>query len=174
SGLDLVRTDYGADLVVEDLGRCAGQGAEAGGLELAQEVGDCPSKRLCALPYFERRESVDVDVGYGLLDRMADRQISRPGIFRVDAALQAHFGGAALPAFLDPPPDLREVEIVGPAAQIFAELALREGAELTAEIADVGVVDVAGHDVADHAAIDPLPELIGRSAHRIEGRAAGL
>src|SRR5207247_5588824 len=101
-------------------------------------------------------------------------QIGQTVVFWVDAALQAHLGGAALPSFLDPPLDLREVEVVGPAAQIFAELALREGAELTAEIADVGVVDVAGHDVADCVAIDPLPELIGRSAHRIEGRAAGL
>ena len=92
----------------------------------------------------------------------------------MDATLQAHFGGAALPGLLDPADDLVHVEVVGPAAQILAELALGEGAELTAEIADVGVVDVAGHDVADHAAIDPLPELIGRSAHRIEGRAAGL
>src|SRR5208283_5943184 len=80
--------------------------------------------------------------------------------------------GAALPGFLDPPLDLWEIEIIGPSAQIFAELALREGAELTAEIADVGVVDVAGHDIADHIAVDPLPQPIGRSAHLGEGRAA--
>src|SRR6202011_2206325 len=99
--------------------------------------------------------------------------IGRPCIFRVDAALHAHLGGAALPGFLDPPPDLRKVEVVGPAAQIFAELALREGAELTAEIADVGIVDVAGHDIADLVAVNPLPELVGRPAHRVEDCAAG-
>ena len=95
-------------------------------------------------------------------------EVGRAGIFRVDAALHADFGGAALPGLLDPPLDLREVEVIRPAAQIFAELALREGAELAAEITDIGVVDVAGHDIADDVAIDPLPQLVGRPAHRIE------
>ena len=44
-------------------------------------------------------------------------EISRPGVFRVDAALQADLGGAAFPGLLDPPPDLGKVEVVGPAAQ---------------------------------------------------------
>src|SRR5207244_10502221 len=72
------------------------------------------------------------------------------------------------------PLDLRQVEVIGPAAQILAELALREGAELAAEIADVGVVDVAGHDVADFVAIDPLPQPVGCPAHFGEGVAARL
>src|SRR5262249_5841637 len=103
---------------------------------------------------------------------MADREIRRTGVFRVDAALHTHLGGAALPGLLDPPPDLREIEVVGPAPQILAELALRESAELTAEVADVGVVDVAGYDVADHVAVDLSPEPVGGAAHGIEGRAA--
>src|SRR5438132_8898562 len=172
AGLDLVRADHRADLVVEDLGRRTRQGAQPGRFQLAQEVGHGAAERLGTLPDFERREGMDVDAGDRFLDRPADRQIGRPGVFRVDAALQADLGGAALPGFLDPSPDLREVEVVGPAAQIFAELALREGAELTAEIADVGVVDVAGHDIADHVPIDPLAELVGRPAHRSAGRGA--
>jgi hypothetical protein len=33
AGFDLVRADHGADLVVEDLGRSAGQGAQTGRLQ---------------------------------------------------------------------------------------------------------------------------------------------
>src|SRR3954453_13512032 len=91
---------------------------------------------------------MDVHPGQGLLDRAADPEIGRAGIFRVDAALQADFGGAALPGLLAAPDDFVEVEIVGPAAQILAELALREGAELTAEIADIRVVDIAGNNIS--------------------------
>ncbi len=40
AGLDLVGADHRADLVVEDLGRGARQGAQARRLQLAQEVGD--------------------------------------------------------------------------------------------------------------------------------------
>src|SRR3984893_12654374 len=44
---------------------------------------------------------------------------------------------------------------------------------MAAEVADVGVFDVAGHDVADRVAIDPLPEPIGGAAYLGDGRAAG-
>ena len=50
------------------------------------------------------------------------------------------------------PRDLVEVEVVGLAAQVLAQLALGEGAELAAEVADVGVVDVAVDDVGDRIA----------------------
>ena len=168
AGLDLVGADHRADLVVEDLGRSAGQRAQSGRLQLAQEIGERAAESLGALPDLERREGVDVDVGHRFLDRAADRKIGGAGIFRVNPALHTDFGRAAVPRFLDPPLDLREIEVIRPAAQIFAELALRECAELAAEIADVGVVDVAGHDIAHHVAIDPLPQLVGRPAHRIE------
>ena len=63
--------------------------------------------------------------------------------------------------------DLVEVEIVGPAAQVLAELALGEGAELAAEVADVGVVDVAVDDVADGVAAD-----LARAARRPRAQTA--
>src|SRR5215469_8116039 len=117
---------------------------------------------------------MDVDVGHGLFNRPADRQIGRPGVFGVDAALQANLGGTPLPGFLDPPTDLGKIEVIGTAAQILAELAFRESAELAAEITDVGVVDVAGHDIAHDVAVDPLPELVGGFAYLGEGVAARL
>ncbi len=109
-----------------------------------------------------------MDARHRLLDRMADRKIGGAGIFGVDAALQAHFGGAALPGFLDAADDLVHIEVVGPAAQVLAELALREGAELAAEIADVGVVDVAGDDIGDRVARDLAAQPVGGLAHRGE------
>ena len=92
---------------------------------------------------------MNVDVRADLFDRAADREIGRSRIGRMNAALQADFAGAALPRFDDAPLNFFEVEIIGPATQIFAELALRKGAKFAAEIADIGVVDVAGDDVAD-------------------------
>src|SRR6266851_1210429 len=123
-GLDLVGADHRADLVVEDLGCGAGERAEPRRLQLAQEVGDSAPEGLRTLPDLERRERVDVDARNGFLDRMADPEIGGAGIFRMNAALHADLGGASLPGFLDPPLDLREVEVIGPAAQILAELAL--------------------------------------------------
>src|SRR5207237_1679863 len=145
-GFDLVGADHGADLVVEDLGCGAGQRTEPRRLQLAQEVGERAAESLGALPDLERREGVNVDIGYRLFYRAADPEVGRSGIFRVDATLQAHFRCAAVPGFLDPPLNLGEIEVIGPAAQVFDELALGERAELAAEIADVGVVDIAGHD----------------------------
>ncbi len=76
-GLDLVGADHGADLVVEDLGRGAGQGAEPGLLQLAQKVRDRAAEGLGALPDLERREGVDMNAGHRLLDGAADREIGR-------------------------------------------------------------------------------------------------
>ena len=108
--------------------------------------------------------------GSACFDRAADREIGRAGIFRVDAALQADFGGAALPGLLAAPDDFVEVEIVGPAAQILAELALREGAELAAEIADIGVVDVAGDDIGDGVARHLAAQPVGGGADFVRNR----
>jgi hypothetical protein len=52
-------------------------------------------------------------------------------------------------------------QIVGRAAQILVRAALGEGAEAAAEIADVGVVDVAVDDVAHDVAADGLAQRIG-------------
>jgi hypothetical protein len=62
-----------------------------------------------------------------------------------------------------------EVEVIRPPAQIFAELALRKGAKLAAEITDVGVVDVAGDDVAEVVAAMRRAERIGRLADDVKG-----
>ena len=90
----------------------------------------------------------------------------------MDAALQADFGGAALPGLQRAPLDLVEVEIVGPPAQVLRHLAFRERAELAAEVADVGVVDVAVDDVGDRVAARRAPQRIGRRHDMLELGAA--
>ena len=97
AGVDLVGADDGAHLVVEDLGRRARQGAEAGLLQLRQEGGERRLQGRGALRHLERREGVDVHAGHRRLDGAADRDVGLAGVVRMDAALQADLGGAALP-----------------------------------------------------------------------------
>ncbi len=87
-----------------------------------------------------------------------------PAVGRVDAALDAHLGGAARPRFAGASGDLVQGEIVGPAAQVLAQPALGEGAEAALIDAEVGIGDVAVDDVAHRLAIDFAPQRVGRPA----------
>ena len=69
--------------------------------------------------------------------------------------------------------DLVEGEIVGRAAQVLVRAALREGAELAAEVADVGVVDVAVDDVAHDVAADRAAQRVGRARDVRDSRRRG-
>jgi len=92
--------------------------------------------------------------------------ISIAGEARVDAALHAHFGRAALPGFARAVGDLVQREIVGAPAQVLAHLAFRERAELTFERADIGVVDVARDDVGNDIAANVPSQRIRRRTDR--------
>ena len=172
-GVDLVRAQNGADLVVEDLRGGARQRAEAGVLQPAQEGLERDAERRRALPHLERRERVDVHVGRRFLHRAAEVEIGLAGVVGVDAALHADFGGAALPGLDHAALHLVEPEVVGLAAQVLGQLALGEGAELALEVADVGVVDVAVDDVGDDVAARLAPQRVGGAHHRFEVGAAG-
>jgi hypothetical protein len=65
-----------------------------------------------------------------------------------DAALQADFDRAALGGLAAAAHDFLEREIVGPPAQALVRLALGECTECAAIETNIGVVDVAGDDVA--------------------------
>ena len=93
-GVDLVGAQHRADLVVEDLGRGAGQGAQPGVHQPPEVVGERLAEALGALGDLERGEAVDVDVGRGVLHRPGDVDVVVAVEVRVDAALQAHLGGA--------------------------------------------------------------------------------
>ena len=83
----------------------------------------------------------------------------------MDAPLHADFGGTTLPGLLGSTRDLRQIEIVGRAPQVLAQLPLREGAELALEVAHVRVVDVAVDHVGHVVAADLAAECVGRSHH---------
>ncbi len=171
-GRDLVGAEDVAHFVVEDLGRRAGQAAEAGLAQLGEVVRDRALERRGAVPDLERREGMDMHAGHRLAHRAADFEIMIAGIFGMDAALHADFGGAALPGFRRAAHDLLGREVVGRAAQVGRQLAFGEGAEAAAEVADVGVVDVA-HDGVRHGVADHLaPQRIGGLSHRREIAAA--
>ena len=169
---DLVRADDGANLVIQNFRGGARQRAEACFFQLAQEGVYRHAEARSALPDLQRREGVDVDFGADLFDRPTDGQIGRSRIGRVDAALQADFHRATIPRLERPSLDFFELEVIGPPAQIFAELALGKGAELATEITDIGVVDVAGDDVAHRVAAMRGAQRVGRRAHDMKGIAA--
>ena len=97
--------------------------------------------------------------------------VAREG--RVDPALQAHLGGAALPRLLRAAHDLVHRHEEGRAAQVLGELALRERAEAALEVTDVRVLDVPRHDVGDLVAAHLAPQPIGSSEHPLPLAAAG-
>ncbi len=108
-----------------------------------------------------------MEAGHGLLDRADDRDVVVAVERRVDPALEAHLGRAALPGLDRAAHDLLVRHQEGRAAQVGRELPLREGAEAAAEVADVRVLDVPGHDVGHLVAVDIAAERIGCREHAL-------
>ena len=165
AGVDLVRTDDGADLIVENFRRSARQRAEARRLEPLQIGGQVQVQGGGALPNLQGRKGVDVHVRHRRLHRAQDADVGLAGVFGMDAALHAHFRAAPAPSLLGAPLNLLMGEVVGPAAQVLRQLALGEGAELAFEVADVGVVDVAVDDEAHGVAVDLGAQAVGGLNH---------
>ena len=107
-----------------------------------------------------------------------DRGVVVAGERRVDPALEADLGRAALPGLARAADDLLVRDEVRRAAQVRRQLALREGAEAAAEVADVRVLDVPRDDVGDLVAADLAAEPVGggedalRARRRARGRGA--
>ena len=91
----------------------------------------------------------------------------------VDAALQAHLGGAPLDGLDHPALDVLEGEQVGRAPQVQRQRALGEAAEAALEGAHVRVVDVAVVDPGDVVAHHPAAQVVGDLGHRGHLRATG-
>ena len=130
-----------------------GSEARPGVAEQDEVLVERQPERRRALPDLERGERVHVDPGHGLLHGAADLEVGLAGEARVDAALEADLGRAALPRLARAARDLAGRHDVRAAAQVRGEPALREGAEAAAEVADVRVVDVPRHDVGDDVAV---------------------
>ena len=172
AGVELVRTDALAHLVVEDLGRRAGEAAETLRAQPLQKRAQGHAERLRAVRDFERREGVHVHSRHRLLHGAQQGQIGVAGVGRMNAALQADLGGAAVPGLDRAPGDLVQREVVGPAAQIIAQLSFRECAEAASIAADVGVIDVAIDHVADDVAAGPGAQRVGGGADLLDLRTA--
>ena len=129
---DLVGAQDPPHLVIEDLGRGARQRAEPRVLEAQQVVLQIPLGRRGSLPDLERRERVHVDRRYRVLHGTQQIQVPATGESRMDPALQADLGAAALPRLDGAPGDLVDAQEVGGAAEVLGELALGEGAEAAA------------------------------------------
>ena len=173
-GGDLVRTQHRADFVVEDLGRGPGQRAETRRAEPPEVFVELHAERPRALPDLQRRECMHVDAGRRILHRPADRQVRLARIVGMNPALEADLGRPATPGLPGAARNFREVEIVGPAAQVRAQPTLGERAEPALEVADVGVVDVAVDDVAHGLAVALAAQRIGRLADRARFTTASL
>src|SRR5215468_5311686 len=122
---------------------------------------------------FQRRERVNVDPRYGLEDGAHQSQIGVARVGWMNAALEADFGGPALPSFEGAPSDFLECEVIGSAAQMIAELALRKGTEAAGVAAHVGVIDVAVDHVGDDVGVDLCTQAVSSNANLIDLSSAG-
>ena len=88
--------------------------------------------------------------------RAQQGEIGLAGVVRIDAALHADFGRAALPGLAGAARDLLERKIVRPRRAIGGSALPLEKAQKPHLIsADIGVVDVAVDDIAHHVAAFP-------------------
>ena len=170
-GRQLVRADHGAHLVVEDFRRGARQGAEARVAQPVEIIARSLSPRLCApcctssgekACTWMRRRRAWRRRGSRDRSRRCSADGCRPACrLRSRRAPRPRARGARSPRGRDRRPGRAGV----------AELALGEGAEPAAVVADVGVVDVAVDDVAHGVAADARAQRVGGGAHGVELRA---
>ena len=172
-GVDLVRAQDLADLVVEDLRSGAGERPEPGVHHAAQVVGERLAVALRALGDLERGEAVHVDVGRRLLHGSGDVEVVLAVEVGVDASLQAHLGRAHVPRLTDATGDLLEGQEVRLASEVEGEWTFRESAELALERAHVRVVDVAVRHPGDVVAHGLAAQLVGQRRHGEDLGAAG-
>ena len=164
-GVDLVRAQVAAHLVVEDLGRRARQGPQPRVHEPAQIAVQGLAEAAGSFRDLQGGEAVDVDAGR----RGPHRPDHVEVVVAVEAGmyptLQADLGRALSLGLGHPTGDLVELQQVGVAPEVEGEGTLGEGAEPALEGADVGVVDVAVGHPGDHVA-DRLPaQLVGHLGH---------
>ena len=171
---DLVRADDPPHLVVQHLRSRARQRAEPRSRSHARYSASERSSVAAPCQTSSAENACTWISGHGVLDRPDDVRVVVARERRVDPALEADLRRAALPRLLGAPHDLLERNEVRRAAQVRRQLALREGAEAAAEVADVRVLDVPGHDVADLVAADLATQAVGGSADACSLSSAGF
>ena len=163
-GGQLALGQHPAHVVVEDLGRGAGQRVDARLLGPDQPLPDRHAGPRRAVHHLHRGERMDVKIWAAPLYFGSDFEICRSRQIGVDASLHAHLGGAGLPRLGRTVADLLEREGV----RVGVGAALGEGAEPAAGVADVGEVDVAGDDVGDVVADDLAAQRVGDPGQRLQ------
>ena len=150
-----------ADLLVEDLGRGAGQRAEPGLLQLAQVLLDRQPERA-STPYSTSsgEKAWRCMLGQRRLDRAAEIDVEAAVELGRQPGLDADLGGAQLPGLLRAAHHL----VDGQEVALLLAVVAAEGAEAAVLDADVGEVDVAVDDVGDDVARLPAAQLVGDEA----------
>ncbi len=170
SGGQLALGQHPPDVVVEDLGGRAGNGAEAGVAQVLQQIGHADAGPGGAGDDLHRAEGVDVHPGGRVEHGAHDLHVGVGAHVRADTGLDAHLGGAQGLGLRGAYPDLGQGQRVG----VRVAAALCEGAEPAADVADVGDVEVAVDDVGDVIADGVSPHLVGEPAHRVQVGAVRL
>lgn len=112
-GLQLVRRELVADLVVEDLRRRPGHRPESRLDEPGEVFSELHPALLVSKVHFLGRVGVDVEVGIDRFDRAQDVAIGVVVLTGVDAALDADLGRTALDRVLALPEDLFVTAVEG-------------------------------------------------------------
>jgi len=92
-------------------------------LQLSKEISYRHSQPLRTLDNFKSRKRVHVDLRHGAFHGATDIEIFLPSVGRVNTALHADLGCAALPSRRDAIRNFSHFEIVGSSAQVLAHLA---------------------------------------------------
>jgi len=109
---------------------------------------------------------MDVHPGQAFFDAFDHRGVEVTSELGMDPTLECDLGSTPIPGLLRQPDDAFERDQIGLFPQVETARAFGEGAEPAAEIALVGVVDVAIDDVC-HRVTDPsAPKLIGSPGDR--------
>ena len=141
-GVDLVGTQHGAHLVIEDLGSRTRKAPEPGIAQATEIHIERLAEATCPLGDLERSETVHVNVGSGFLHCPTHVDVVVTVEVGMDAALQRDLCGTQVPRLAYALGNVLEREQVGLAPEVERHRTLREAAELALERADIRVVDV--------------------------------
>ena len=144
-GLEFVRREHVANVVVQNFGSGAGHRSKPCVDEPLQILGEWHSTRLVPVVHFFGGKRVDVKVGINRLDGLQNVVVVIVVALGMDPTLNAHFGRTARNRVRA----LRQHFFIGSVVGVRFVGVTREPAERTAHVADVREVDVATDDVGD-------------------------
>ena len=151
-------------VVVQDLGGRSRDGPQTAVDALLEELAEGDAEPGGAVEDLHGAERVDVDPRDPGLDGVEDAEVEVTRKAGMKPALDADLGGAVVRSLLGPIGHLVQRERVG----LGIDLALGEGTEAAARVADVGEVDVPVDHIGDLVADGLGPQLIGHPNQRLQ------